>query len=167
MEIYLVRHAIAHTRDPERWPDDGGRPLKPSGVQGFRRVARGLRTLVPEVDVVLSSPLVRAWQTAEILHECARWPEPSRRDALRAGGSPARALEALESYSYARRVALVGHEPDLQELISLLLTGDPGRARLDVKKGAVACVRFDGPPTAGAGVLLWLLPPRALRGLAP
>jgi phosphohistidine phosphatase len=65
--LYLVRHAVAHKRAPERWPDDGKRPLTPGGEEEFRGAARGLAEIIPEVEVLLSSPYERAWQTAEIL----------------------------------------------------------------------------------------------------
>jgi phosphohistidine phosphatase len=67
MLLYLVRHGVAFDADPTQWPDDRDRPLTPDGEKKFREVAAGLATLAPTVDVVLSSPLVRAWQTAQIL----------------------------------------------------------------------------------------------------
>ena len=69
MELLLVRHAIAEPRDDERWPDDRDRPLNELGEERMRRAAKGLARIVPEVTIVFSSPLVRAWRTAEILHE--------------------------------------------------------------------------------------------------
>ena len=76
MYLYLVRHAIAHGRDPECWPDDSRRPLTPEGEEDFRGAARGLGRVVPEVDMLLSSSYERAWRTAEILAEQAGWPAP-------------------------------------------------------------------------------------------
>ena len=69
MDLYLVRHAVAYKRDYERWPNDADRPLTPEGEEDFRAVARSLGRIVPEVEVLLSSPYVRAWRTAEILDE--------------------------------------------------------------------------------------------------
>ena len=69
MKIYLVRHAAAFERDPDRWPDDSERPLAPEGEEEFRLAARGLARVVPRVDAILSSPYRRAWRTAEILSE--------------------------------------------------------------------------------------------------
>src|SRR5215471_19083588 len=88
MYLYLVRHAIAFEPDPAQWPDDRDRPLTPEGEKRFRQAALGLRELVPSVDAVLSSPLVRAWQTAAILARKAGWPEPQRFDALEPGTPP-------------------------------------------------------------------------------
>ena len=74
MDVYLVRHAAAFDRDPDRWPDDGRRPLTPKGEEEFRLAARGLARLVSRVDAVLSSPYERAWRTAQILSELDSWP---------------------------------------------------------------------------------------------
>ncbi|HEY4413174.1 MAG TPA: phosphoglycerate mutase family protein [Gaiellaceae bacterium] len=153
-EIYLVRHAVAEERDAERWPDDAERPLTSDGEQRFRRVARGLRALVPHVDVVLSSPYVRAWRTAEILHEDAGWPKPERSELLEAVRAPAGGLDALGARPEASSIALVGHEPYLSHFLSILLSGDPDAFRIDLKKGGV--VRVDG------NVLRWYATPKML-----
>ena len=75
MELYLVRHAIAGHADHARWPDDTQRPLTEEGIARFQPAARGLARIVPTVERVLSSPWVRAWQTAEILQEESGWLE--------------------------------------------------------------------------------------------
>ena len=67
MNLYIVRHAVAHKRDAELWPDDAKRPLTPEGEERFRRAAGVILRLVPEIELVLSSPFVRAWRTAELL----------------------------------------------------------------------------------------------------
>jgi phosphohistidine phosphatase len=155
--IYVVRHAIAEERDADRWPDDAERPLSPDGEKAFRQAARGLRELVPSVDVVLSSPYVRAWRTAEILHEVAGWPPPERCDLLGAYRAPADALGAIGARPEASSIAVVGHEPYLSRLISILLTGDLDAVSLDLKKGGV--VRVDD------NVLRWYATPRMLRAV--
>jgi phosphohistidine phosphatase len=165
MNLYLVRHAIAFAHDPAAWPDDRERPLTQSGEKKFRRAARGLSGLVPTIDVVLSSPLTRAWQTAEILQKRAGWPEPRRFDPLEPGTAPADAVEALQPHASAESVALVGHEPSLHELASFLLSGDPSSVRLTMKKGGVACLSTADGIQAGAASLEWVLQPRVLRAL--
>ena len=165
MDLYLVRHAIAFDADPTQWPDDRERPLTPQGEKRFSRAARGLRELVPTVDVVLSSPLVRAWQTAEILSKKSGWPEPRRFEPLEPGHTPLELTDGLQPHAGASSVALVGHEPTLGELVSYLLTTDQGRARFEFKKGSVALLAFDGPPQGGGGMLRWLLPPGFLRAV--
>jgi len=154
--VYVVRHAVAEERDATRWPDDAERPLTPEGEERFRRAARGLRTIVRHVDLLLSSPYVRAWRTAEILYEEAGWPAPKQSELLEAWRAAADGLELLAAD--VASVALVGHEPYLSGLVSLLLTGDDSRVRTDLKKGGVVHVED--------GVLRWYATPKLLRGLA-
>jgi phosphohistidine phosphatase len=156
--VYVVRHAIAEERDADRWPDDAARPLTADGERSFGQAARGLRALVPSVDVVLSSPYARAWRTAEILHEVAGWPPPESSDLLGASRAPADALDAIAARVGASSIAVVGHEPYLSQLISILLTGDLDAVGIDLKKGGV--VRVDD------NVLRWYATPKILRALA-
>jgi phosphohistidine phosphatase len=163
MLIYLVRHAPAGLRDPEQWPDDSDRPLTKSGVRGFRKAARGLRQFVPNVDLVLSSPYVRTWQTAMILHERANWPEPVKLDVL-IDSPPEAVLEALKVFVTPQSIALVGHDPNLGRLAAAMISGD-WSAKTEFKKGAVACIRVESVEALQGSELLWLLPPRVLRAL--
>ncbi len=166
MKLYLVRHAVAFKRDPERWPDDSRRPLTPRGEAYFRPAASGLGRMVPQVELLLSSPFERAWRTAEILAEVSSWPAPQVFPALEPDVSRRKAAIALESYAGAGSVALVGHRPGLHELASYLLTGDVGGADINIEKGGAVYLAFDGVPEPGAGVLRWLLTPKDL-GSAP
>jgi phosphohistidine phosphatase len=166
VDIYLVRHAIAEQRDVLRWPDDSQRPLTAEGAQRFRRAARGLRRIVPSVELVRSSPYIRAWQTAELLHEEAGWPAPLVCAPLAGHSATAEALDALRLHADRRSVALVGHEPNLSWLASLLLAGDESVIGLELKKGAVALLELTSPPTPGSAVLRWSVSPKILRGLA-
>jgi phosphohistidine phosphatase len=159
-----VRHAIADTRDFARWPDDSRRPLTPEGAERFRSAARGLRRIVAQVDVLLSSPYTRAWQTAEILQEEAGWPAPQRCEPLEADRSPASALDALSAVG-SGSVALVGHEPCLSSLASLLAAGDGGTLNLELKKGGVAFLESPGDPAPGRALLRWSVSPKILRAL--
>ena len=165
MDLYLVRHAIAEPRDAKRWPDDSVRPLAPAGIERFRRAARGLRRIAPAVDLVLASPYVRAWQTAELLRDEAGWAEPERCPALAAGATQA-AVEALEDRAPRRSVALVAHEPTLSSLASYFLAGDEGAVSVEMKKGGVALLSFPGPPAPRSGLLRWSVSPKILRSLA-
>ncbi len=164
MYLYLVRHAVAHKRDPEHWPDDSKRPLTPEGEEEFRGAARGLGRVVPEVEILLSSPYERAWRTAEILAEQAGWPAPRESPALEPEVPPEKAVLALKTYAGEESVALVGHRPGLHELAVFLLTGDAGGADMKIKKGGVVCIELDDVPEAGSGKLRWLFTPRVLRG---
>ncbi|HXJ64764.1 MAG TPA: phosphoglycerate mutase family protein, partial [Actinomycetota bacterium] len=136
MEVILVRHAIAAERDFQQWPDDRGRPLTEQGEERMRRAARGLGRVVPEVDVMFSSPLVRAWRTAEILHEEIGWPSPEAWSQLEPDRPASQPVRSLAPLAEAGRVALVGHEPGLSEIASYLLAGAGHRGvDLEMKKG--------------------------------
>jgi phosphohistidine phosphatase len=164
MRLYIVRHAIAYERDSRQWPDDRDRPLTDAGKQRFRRAAAGLGRLVPAVDLVLSSRLKRAWQTAAILKEDAGWPAPAPCEALEPEHfSPGAALAAIQPHARAGSIALVGHEPSLSELVSYLLAGDQTHISVEMKKGGVACIELGTHRHGGAGTLLWLAAPKLLR----
>jgi phosphohistidine phosphatase len=165
MDVYLVRHAIAEDRDSERWPDDAERPLTRDGIERFQRAAAGLRRVAPGVDTQLSSPYVRARQTAEILHDVTGWPEPEFSEALEAVSPPAAAVEVLKSVDANVTLALVGHEPFLSSLASLLLAGNDAAVSFELKKGGVICLAFPGTCKPGAAVLRWHATPKLLRRL--
>jgi len=168
LELYLVRHAVAAERGPD-FPDDAQRPLTDEGVERFRRAVAGLRDLGVQLDLVLSSPYVRARETAELLCVGLK-PRPKLIvvDALSAGEKSADVIAAVARHSAAgrgaSRLALVGHEPDLGELAARLLGA---KGRVEFKKGAVCRIDVDRAMPAGPGTLRWLLTPRVLRGLAP
>ncbi len=162
IELYLVRHAIAAERGPN-YPDDRERPLTSEGIARFKQAVDGLKELGGELDLVLTSPLVRAEHTAELL--VAGLPSKPRIEDARGAGArrpvAAVARRRIESCrSVIARIALVGHEPDLGELAAKLL-----QARGDdrVQEGRVCCIELDGAMPTGPGTLRWLLPPRALR----
>jgi phosphohistidine phosphatase len=163
VEIYLVRHAAASERDPDRWPRDKWRPLTPEGEEEFRLAARGLARMVPRVDVILSSPAQRAWRTAEILSELDSWPAPEPSPVLEPTLPAEKAALALENHADASSVAVVGHRPGLHELAAFLLTGKADGMDIGLEKGSVACIGFGGVPAPGAGELRWLLTPQALQ----
>ncbi len=164
MDVYLVRHAIAEPNDSARWPDDSQRPLTAAGIERFRAVARGLRRLGIEIDAMLASPYVRAWHTAKLLTKEAAWPAPEELRALEPSTSPPVCLDALRDRREST-LALVGHQPQLSELASLLLAGDERSLHLELKKGAAMCLRFEGKPEAGNAALRWSMSPRILGSL--
>lgn len=157
--LYLIRHAVAAERGPE-WPDDTERPLTARGVERFDAAMRGLRR-VADIDELFHSPLVRARQTAERVAAGLRQPPPLRVLPTLAPGQPPRALlRELARTARSRRIALVGHEPDLGLLAAHLLGVEQP---LPFRKGG-AC-RIDIPSLAASarGALVWFLPPRVLR----
>lgn len=159
-DLFVVRHGIAHERDPERWPDDSQRPLTPKGEREVRAAARGLKSLTDPVATVLASPYPRAWRTAEILHEVAGWGKPRPCAPLEADGDAAEAIAAVAAQLNDGRIAIVGHEPMLSDLCGILLGGSV----IELKKGAVARLSVREWRRAGA-TLRWLFPPKALRAL--
>ena len=161
VDLLVVRHAVAFERDATRWPDDAVRPLLPEGEKTFRRSARGLRRLMKPVRSVLASPYERAWRTAEILHEVARWPVPGRLEALEADRPAERALAALAEIGIEGSLAVVGHEPMLGRLCSILTGG----AALELTKGAAVRLEVRAFEPGGA-TARWLLPPKVLRLIA-
>ena len=158
MDLYLVRHAIAGERDPDRWPQDSERPLTKKGIRRFTQAAAGLVTVVPQVDLVLASPYRRAWETALIL-EKAGWPDPQRLDEL-AQGEPGVLLRALLPYRARDSVALVGHEPYLTRFITSLLGVAPWA---EMRKGGAVRLQQPQPSLTGGAELRWYLPPSVLR----
>ncbi len=163
MELLIVRHAIAFERDRHRWRDDGARPLSPAGIKRARQAAAGLKEFGNAPDRLLASPLVRARQTAQILAEVAGWPQPEETPEL-APGAPASAVLTLLGKERSKRVAIVGHQPGLGQVLAACLLADGGTLLIEMKKGAVACVSFDGPLRPGRAALKWLATPRMLRG---
>src|SRR4029453_18539315 len=114
IELYLVRHAIAAERGPN-YPDDRERPLTSEGVTRFKRAVEGLKEFDVKLELVLTSPLVRARHTAELLAAgIGGNPRMETLDALAPGGRMTQVLEAIAKYSKrSHHIAIVGHEPDL------------------------------------------------------
>ena len=162
-ELYLVRHAIAAERG-EDWPDDEKRPLTARGVSRFKESVSGLSRLDVAIDEVFTSSLVRAKQTAELLAAGLPGAPPVKvLDALAPGHAPGAVLAQLARDARRRRIALVGHEPDLGELAAHLVGA--GRA-LPFKKGGVCRIDVESLTTRRAGALIWFVTPKILRGLS-
>ena len=162
--LILVRHAVAFPEDPARWPDDGRRHLTPEGERAFHEAARGLGRLTHAPGVVLASPFVRAWRTAEILQEEAGWPAPRPAEALQKGATVEEAVDAIRAQGGIAVVGLVGHEPNLTQLASTLLVGDASVVRMELDKGgALAISGRAGDPVRTT--LWWLVTRAGLRSL--
>jgi phosphohistidine phosphatase len=164
MELLIVRHAVACERDRHRWPSDGARPLSPAGIRRARKAASGLKEFSKAPDRLLTSPLVRARQTAQILTDVAGWPQAEEASEL-SPGQPALAVLSLLGKGRSKRVAVVGHQPGLGALLTACLLEGGGALAVEMKKNAVACLYFDGAPAPGGAALKWLATPRMLRGV--
>jgi phosphohistidine phosphatase len=163
LELYLIRHGIA--ADARAGEPDETRALTEEGITQLRREAEGLDALEVVWDVILSSGLVRAWQTAEVLARTMEAEAPVvRMPALEPSGSTEEVLRELAKYQRtnpgATRLALVGHEPGMGELAARLLRA---QNPLPFKKGAICCIDLAERPPRGVGVLRWFAPPRILR----
>ena len=158
-----MRHAVAVPPGTPGYLRDAQRPLTEEGLRQAERVARGLQRLGVVFDAVATSGLVRAVQTATRVARVYGWREPfDELDALTPEADPAMTSLALKAFKGRAQVLLVGHEPHLSAWLGLLI-GGPAGARCQMKKAAVACVEIEhAPPTAGSGVLKWLLPPKPL-----
>jgi phosphohistidine phosphatase len=164
MDLLIVRHAIAFDRDRHRWSEDAARPLSPAGIRRARKAAAGLKNLTTRPQRLLTSPLVRAKQTARILTDVAGWPAAEEMPELSPGEPALAVLEALAN-DRSRLTAVVGHQPGLGHLLAACLLGGGGSLPIEMKKNAAACVSFNGRPRAGTAALKWLATPRMLRAL--
>lgn len=161
MHLYLVRHGEAEDVAP-RGGGDAARRLTSEGRRAFSRLVRGLAELDLGLTRILTSPYVRARETAEILHAQLPGPVPEEWALLVPDGAPERLLHQLHGAGDA--VALVGHEPVLGWLLSLAVAGRASSGT-SLRKGAVAHVEFAGAPKPGGGQLAWMVTPKLVRRL--
>ena len=160
LELYLVRHAIAADRGAD-YPDDSKRPLTTAGISRFRKEAKALGALDVEIELIISSPLTRAKQTAEIVAQALPTkPTLTLSDSLAPAGTPASVFQELAKHMRKGKIALVGHEPNIGELAARLIGS---RTPIEFKKGAICRIDFEVFPPKGSGQLRWLVTPRMLR----
>jgi phosphohistidine phosphatase len=166
MILLLIRHGPAGERS--EWARTGNpdseRPLTVEGREAMRLAAPALRGLVGKLDVLATSPFTRAYQTADIVAGAYDAIPLTVVDPLASGGDRRALLNWLREQTPGITVALVGHNPDLEDLAAWLLAGqDDGFIKL--KKGGAAMIKFKGTPAPGEGVLHWLMQPGQLRGM--
>jgi len=166
MNLYIVRHAIAVDRGTPGYEDDSQRPLTETGRKKMKKITKGLERLGFQPDVILTSPYVRARDTAKILAE--RYGMTDKiyfsENLIPPGNFESLVFEIHEKYDLAN-VALVGHEPMLSSLISWLTSGDTD-ARLTLKKGGVAYLSSGSLYQDGRATLEWLLTPSLMIKLS-
>lgn len=153
MDLILLRHGKAEDANPG---GDSSRELTGKGRQQAHRQAKLLKQagLLPEI--VLTSPLVRARQTADEFCETSAMPGAVIQGWLACGMAPETAIRELAGFREFKRVAIVGHEPDFSCLIEWLLGVSGGAVK--VKKGAIACLKIN--PPSRHGTLKYLIPPK-------
>lgn len=160
MKLYILRHGEAADRGDPRYENDADRPLVRKGIRRTRALARVLRRLDVTFDVILSSPLVRARETAQIIEQELRL---ESRLELTEHLAPAGDVEKLVHRMNQLRptpenILLVGHEPDASRLISLLCTAGPDLA-LTLKKGGLCRMEIESLSVGRCAALEWLLAP--------
>ncbi|MDA3920481.1 MAG: phosphohistidine phosphatase SixA [Salinisphaera sp.] len=168
MDIIVIRHGIAldASAAQQLGLSDAERPLTPRGERRTRAAAIGLRATLTDmpVDDILTSPLLRARQTADILASYLDDPPVDEADVLAPPVDMARLDAWLHQHFGDRRVMLVGHEPDLATWVSWSLTRRRDRL-MAFKKAGAALLEFPGTPEGGTGTLRWLLTAAQLRAL--
>jgi phosphohistidine phosphatase len=161
MLLYLIRHGIAVDREDPNSPPDPERPLTPRGMKRSHAAALGFLALKVKPDAVLTSPWLRAVQTAEIFCEVIGFSPKKivRSDALKGTSAPTELLRELSKLK-AKEVLCFGHEPHLHMLVGQILRCNSRITEL--KKAGVACLELErvSPPQ---GQLIALYPPSTLR----
>jgi phosphohistidine phosphatase len=165
MELYLLRHAIAVARGTPGYENDSERPLTPDGARKMRRIAQGMRELDLSFGLILSSPYLRARQTAEVVVQVFKAQDEFKLSAtLTPDGDPAALIGEFNANHHSPgSILLVGHEPYMSELVSTLVTGDPSYSlNITLKKGGLCKLTTDTLQYGRCATLEWLLTPRQL-----
>jgi phosphohistidine phosphatase len=164
MRIYLLRHAIAVDGGAAAYADDD-RPLSEEGREKMSKAAKGLAALITDIDVILTSPLIRAHDTARIAARALRAENKIQVcKELSAGSSVKNLMTYLSTFRSLNSIMLVGHQPDLGFIASLLLGSDSNI--IEFKKGSLCCIEVSTLPPRSNGTLIWHLQPKHLRALA-
>ncbi len=166
MELYILRHGIAADRGSGEYGPDSERPLTPEGMKKLRRIVSAMKALDLSFDLILSSPYLRARQTAEVV---ASGLDLMRVFELSALLEPGADLEALIADLGSRkknvdRILLVGHEPMLSSLISLLLSGE-GDLEITLRKGGLCKLAIRVISPGRCATLEWLVTPKLLAAI--
>jgi len=164
MILYVIRHGLAEDAGPEG--DDGSRRLTPVGRRKMRAVAAGMRALGLRFEILLTSPLARATETAAIVSQgLGGEPAPRELPALAQGVPPVETVRALTHFTRYGHVAIVGHEPGLSSVVALLLSGSAEGMRLVLKKGGLVALDVRTSGRRPEASLRYMLTPRQMRRL--
>ncbi len=166
MDILLIRHAVAKDREDfaKHHSSDELRPLTRRGIERMRAGVRGIRQLVEHIDVLATSPLTRARQTAEIVAKGVKPDLVLEVPELSPGQGPANMTHWLAQQTVDGTLCVVGHEPDLSDLVAWLVCGR-SEGFLDFGKGGACLLGSHGVPEQGRCILRWALTPNQLRAL--
>jgi phosphohistidine phosphatase len=162
MELYFLRHGKAADVGEQGACDDFSRALTDHGITEMEAEAKALDRLDVRPDLILTSPLVRAKQTAQIVAKRLGLKKDLVETDLLAPGCDLKQLrKLLGAYDSYHKIMLVGHEPDFSSMVGELIGG----GNIEMKKGGLATITIERPFRTGAGVLQWLVPPKILVGL--
>jgi phosphohistidine phosphatase len=163
MKLYLMRHGIAVPFGSPEFANDADRPLTDDGRKKLASICRGLSHLDPDWKMILTSPLLRTKQTADIVGEIFEIGHLIQElPALAPGHTTRQLVGALKGLDEVDSVLLVGHEPSLSQHLSCFLFGTPKEC-FEFKKAGVACIEFHDRPEEGEGMLRWMLSPGQLQ----
>jgi phosphohistidine phosphatase len=165
MRILIIRHGVAgeaKAGSGSKGQEDALRELTRDGRRKMRKAAEGINRVVPSIDLIASSPLARASQTAEIVASAFGGVRVVQIAALSPRKPPAQLIEWLNAHPPQATVALVGHEPHLSTFLCWILTGLQ-ESFVILKKGGAALIETSTPVAAGRGKLLWVMKPSQLR----
>lgn len=159
MKLYLLRHAEAHPG-----PDDALRPLTGKGKQSLQILARHLKRIKPlKIHEIRHSTLLRARQTAELFLKETGWALPLREVPLLKPEDEVQTLAGILEEEQ-KSVLLVGHNPHLERLTGLLVTGTPGVFPVEIKKSTLLCLSRTNPAPTALWRVEWILSPRVQLG---
>lgn len=165
MNLYIIRHAIAVNEGTAEF-EDSQRPLTDKGRKKMRQIAKGLRTLGVEFDLILSSPYLRAQETAEVLGDVFKMKKKILfSESLIPEAEPEKVIAEINESHSVDSLALVGHEPHLSSLIGLLTSGNVN-IDMTLKKGGVCRLSADDLHHEHRAALEWLLTPGILVEIA-
>jgi phosphohistidine phosphatase len=167
MDLFILRHAIAVEPGSPAYEDDSQRPLTSRGSAKMKRIASGLRHMKVEFDLILSSPHLRASQTGEILAKSYGLRDKLILTPALLPEAPASQIinEVNDKYPQYKSVVLIGHQPSLNRLISMLISGDPTLS-ISLKKGGLCRLSCDHLSYDRCATLEWLLYPSQIYSQA-
>lgn len=166
MDLYFMRHGIAVRRGAPGIHPDRERALTQKGIKRMRKAAKGLLALAIPFDRMLTSPLKRARQTAQLVAEVLNIGDRLEEiQELAPERSVQDLLSSLTTYRKGKHILLVGHEPLLSDTVAFLLSRGKNMG-IQLKKGGLCCVEVDDLPPKKAALLHWLLTPKQLRRLS-
>jgi phosphohistidine phosphatase len=167
MNLFILRHGIAAEPDAPGIKTDAERPLIPKGEQRLREAAAAMERMELSFDAIISSPYLRAKQTAEIVAKHFKLQKKlAFSDDLIPGGNPQALIRQINDLKPApENILLVGHEPYLGRLIALLAAGTP-TAMIEMKKGSLCKLEAEELECGHCAMLAWLLTPRQMEMMA-